>query len=135
MNDKIKLDWVENLPKNCPPEDVLNPDNQVFFRLTDDFPPSESDFYTVRKLDPDRIVRVSDCQALSLSLYDSVDGCKLARSTFRKLADKLIVQITLPSEGGRVKKTDGLSEGHYSWWLLKTFDPDNICELVDETGA
>jgi len=129
----IPMIWFEPLPGGCPPPDATEPNNDIFFRLTKAYPPSESDFWSQRKLYPNKPFHTSECRAMSLSIYSDLEACLLIRK-LNPHKEKKIIQITLPSESGVLKQT-GKDPNHYSWWRKHGFDPITNCMEVPLNGA
>jgi len=46
------IEWFEDLPENCPPNNAYSPNHDRFFRLAKQYPPTERDFFSHRKLYP-----------------------------------------------------------------------------------
>jgi len=113
--------WAEELPLECPPVDAAAPQNDLFYRLVDNVPPSSRDFDSHRKLYPAKKFNISECIARSCSLLSNLEGCAdLAKLPTHK--HKRIIQLILPPQSGRVKKT-GKNQYHFSWWRVENFDP------------
>ena len=132
--NKNKQIWAEDLPDNCPPEDAKSPKGEVYYRLVKYNPPKESDFFSQRKLNPEKKfnVKISECRAKSLSISSSMDRAKKALKLpiFRRYS---IAEIKLSIGSGVVKQTksDALfGKFHYSWWKYKNFNPIPLCKVV-----
>ena len=121
--------WAEPLPENCPPNEAKEPDGDTYFRHASDCPTREEDFYSNRKLYPERKFRVSECVARALSVYDNDAVCVKMRN-FPTLKDKFVIRITLPKESGVIQRT-GNNASHYSWWKLAAFNPIPFCSLLE----
>ncbi len=133
------IDWAEDLPPDCPPADAVAPQNALFYRLVDNIPPLDRDFWSHRKLYPSKNFNTTDCMARSCSVLSDLEGCfQLAKLPTQK--KKRIVQLTLPPQSGRIKKT-GKPFYHYSWWRTGSFDPISasvevpLAELNDQRGS
>ena len=124
-----RSEWAEPLPENCPPLKAWEPENEIYYRLVDDpARPKPKDFFSVRKLQPNRnFRRISECETLGLSVFDTLDACRNA-GRLRGLQHKQVARVTLPPECGVVLQTGG--PAHYSWWLKAAFDPVSICEQI-----
>ena len=44
------MNWYEELPDKCPPNDATEPNGQEFFRLCVENPAIDADFYSQKKL-------------------------------------------------------------------------------------
>lgn len=121
------MEWAEDLPKDCPPLDaIIANNNDIFFRAVSIFPPIEHDFYSPKKLQPDKHFR-NECEAKALSMFSTLEGCQRLRkySFFR---NHTIVSLILGEESGLIKESPSpISETHYNWWLAAGFNPIKIC--------
>lgn len=121
-------EWAEELPPNCPPESAFAPKYEAFYRLVKQFPPSQEDFYSHKKLYPKKHFKTNECRAHSLSIFSDPNECaKLLKLPLHK--HKKIVQLTLPPESGVILPT-GNHPTHYSWWKTATYNPIPDCKEV-----
>jgi len=120
------MDWAEDLPEGCPPEDTVAPNAEIFFRAVLTFPPTESDFYSPRKLYPDKEYS-NECEAKALSVFSTLDGCqRLQRFSFFR--NHLITSLPLGTGCGLIKSNpSATSNTHYDWWLAAGFNPVPLC--------
>jgi hypothetical protein len=119
-------EWAELLPDDCPPPEAWEPDNNAYFRLIDGYPPTPKDFFSPRKLKPNRnFGSVSECQTHGLSIFNDIDACRDV-AKLPGLRHKEVAKVTLPPECGVVLQTG--KPAHHSWWLRAAFDPVSICE-------
>jgi len=127
------MEWAEDLPGECPPQDAVVPDNEVFFRAVQTIPPTENDFYSPKKLQPDRQLD-NECTSRALSVFNTIEGCQqLKKHVYFR--NHLIVSITLQEECGLVKWTpSALSRNHYDWWLSSNFNPISECVTVGKVS-
>lgn len=118
-------EWSEDLPEKCPPHKAFSPEGHTFYRLVKSKIPSEEDFFSQRKLKPNRKFKnVSECILCSLSVFDDIDSCKnLLRSPLWKGAN--IYACKLTSSDGVMLKTFK-NEHHYSWWKRNSFKIESI---------
>lgn len=123
------IDWAEELPFNCPPEDAIRPNNSPFYRLVDTIPPTDKDFWSHRKLFPLQKYKVSDCMARSCSLIATVEQ-SFELLKLPTLKGKRIVKLILTPESGLIKQTGG-HRVHYSWWRTRNFEPILVCVAVN----
>lgn len=115
------IEWAEDLPAHCPPADAVAPENDLFYRLVNNVPPVDRDFWSHRKLNPSKKFNTSECIARSCSLISDLERCfQVAKLPTQQ--NKRIVQLILPPQSGRIKKT-GRNFSHYSWWRGGNFDP------------
>lgn len=81
---KDNQEWIEDpLPTSCPPEEAYRPENDVFYRLVESFPPKIEDFYSIRKLFPERPPYTSqdECVQRSCSVFSTYKACENVRKT------------------------------------------------------
>lgn len=124
MNKEAYI-WAENLPEDCPPQEAFAPQEQVFYRLGNN-PPVEYDFDSHRKRQPDTFFKVSECQARSLSVLDTLESAE----AFRKLPalrnkNLAIIKMVLNESDGLVLQT-GNNKNHFSWWKSAKFVLQNF---------
>ena len=128
MNEAHDSHWDEELPDACPPEDAWDPEGRAFFRMVESSPPTDRDFWSHRRIWPDRKFSTSECRARSVSLFERVDDCtKLRKLPLHK--DKFVVRVRLPSGSGVLKQTGEYS--HHSWWRTKEFEVLSHCEMLE----
>lgn len=121
-------EWTEDLPSNCPPDAAITPKYEIFYRLVKQFPPTEDDFYSHRKLYPKKPFNTNECRIRSLSIFNNLDECvRLLKLPLHK--HKKIVQLILPPESGVILQT-GNNLTHYSWWKKATYNPIPDCEEI-----
>ncbi len=124
-NLRQDYDWAEPLPPGCPPEDCVPPQNANFYRLVKSIPPSEQDFWSYRKLHPNRNISVGECELRSCSVWSELGHCRdVLKLPMHRT--KMVVELTLFPESGLVKQT-GSKRSHYSWWRARVFDPVANC--------
>ncbi|WP_075349185.1 hypothetical protein [Algoriphagus marinus] len=115
------MNWYEELPDNCPPNDALVPDGKEFFRLCIGNPATSSDFYSQRKENTNRtFAGISECILRAVSLWDDENKC-LQQKKYPIQKNKVLGKIELNIEDGLIKNT--FKANHYSWWRSDKFDP------------
>ncbi|TGO03691.1 hypothetical protein PN36_02300 [Candidatus Thiomargarita nelsonii] len=120
-----KNEWAENLPIDCPPKAAINPKYERFYRLVKQFPPTEEDFSSQRKLYPEKRFNTNECRARSLSIFSCFEECvKLLKLPLHR--PKKIVQLKLPPKSGVILQT-GNNPTHYSWWKKAKYNPIPDC--------
>lgn len=123
------IEWFEDLPENCPPNNAYSPNHDRFFRLAEQYPPTERDFFSQRKLYPKKPFHTSACRARSLSIFAELFEC-LNLLKLPAHRNKKVLQMTLLSESGAILQT-GKVRAHYSWWRSKQYDPVSNCEKIE----
>lgn len=115
------MNWFEQLPQYCPPADAT-PCNGDYFRLANGDPATSADFFSQRKLQPNKIFTgngVDECITRAVSLFqDKSDAVK--RMKLPKFKRAVIARVRLEPKDGMMKKT--FSGSHYSWWRSTEFD-------------
>ncbi len=118
--------WYEELPEQCPPSDAFNPDRFVCYRLCECIEPSDGDFLSHRVIFPDKIFRVPECQARSISVFQNPEDLdRILKLAIHK--HKAKVKIVLSQNDGVAIKTG--KDSHFSWWRSRGFD------LASATGG
>lgn len=121
------MNWIEDLPANCPPGDAIQPNNNEFYRLVNSNPPTPDDFLSYRQLWPNKLFNKSECIVRSISIFSNVENIlRVKKLTTQK--DKFIAKIVLQKKDGVIKQTCA-DQAHYSWWRTRGFDL-NQCELM-----
>ena len=68
------MDWLEELPPLCPPSDAI-PCNGHYYRIANGNPAVDSDFFSQRKLQPDKVFigkGIDECIARAVSLFSDI---------------------------------------------------------------
>jgi hypothetical protein len=118
---KEKMNWYEQLPPQCPPSDAI-PCGGAFYRIAKGNPASDDDFFSQRKLHPNKIftgLGVDECIARSISLFSEVNDAT-RRLKLPKFRSANVVEVVLLPKDGVMKKT--FSDSHYSWWRSTDFE-------------
>ncbi len=117
------MNWYEQLPPNCPPEEASAP-KAPYFRLGS-IPPDDSDFWSHRRRFPNKVFHVSECIALSLSVFDSQETAEKLKRLLPAMRSKPIFQVNLTEKDGLIEQT-GNDSHHYSWWRSTEFKLSTI---------
>lgn len=117
------MKFYEKLPSNCPPETAFAPQTS-YFRLGS-IPPDDSDFWSHRRRFPNKVFHVSECTALSLSVFDSQDAAEKLKRLVPAMRSKPIFQLNLKEKDGLIEQT-GNDSHHYSWWRSTEFKLSTI---------
>jgi hypothetical protein len=108
--------WIEDLPKNCPPNDAFSPEELPLYRLIRSFPPTMEDFR------PNPHCNISECINKSVSLFSRIENA-LELKKLPRHKDKLIARVILLNKDGLIKHTFS-NPSHYSWWITRDFNPE-----------
>lgn len=118
------MNWHEELPANCPPNDGELPNGRIFYRLCKGNPAESEDFFSQKKENPTRkFAGVSECILRSVSIWNNKNKC-LDLKKFKTQKEKVLGTFTLNNDDGLICKTFG--QNHYSWWRSDMFDPNNV---------
>lgn len=128
--DEYKPIWTCEMPKGCPPQDILVADNHPFYRLakqSDTYSPD--DFKSYAESDPERNWGERLPLAVGLSLIGNEAKARktLKLPFFRQF--KGIIALTLQPVDGVVKQT-GVHYSHYTWWRTAAFQTTNLKMLT-----
>lgn len=123
-----EIEWANELPEGCPPENILIPSDQEMYRLTLEADKvTEADFipyleqYKERKYSaPQKIM------AAGLSVFCSYDPTLMQKIPALKKY-KGVAKLLLNPQDGVLAKTGG--ENHYTWWRSTSFDI-NSAEII-----
>lgn len=130
-----QIEWANTLPENCPPEDILVPENEDFYRLilnkdkivADDWKPYV-ELYPEKKF-----VGKAFINANGLSISKNSDFNELTKLPNMKNQFKGLAKVTLNPTDGVLKKT-GSDDNHFTWWRTTSFD-ENSAEIVNNEEA
>ena len=116
------MNWFEEIPDSCPPDDAESPGGRTFYRLCMNNPAESLDFCSQRKDNPNKnFAGLSECILRSVSIWETPEKC-LEQKKFPTQKKKKLGQIMLQNEDGLIKNTFKLH--HYSWWRTIAFNPD-----------
>lgn len=121
--ETYQIEWADPLPENCPPEDILIPEEEEFHRLLfNEDKIVEDDWKPYTQLHPDQsYIGEKLILANGLSLIKDVNFSRLKKLSNMKRF-KGIALIKLNPTDGVLKKTGG--KDHYTWWRTTLFDTD-----------
>ena len=117
------MNWIENLPEKCPPDEAFVPDNFKVFRLATTETADEINFQSQRALKPNsKFKGVDECVARSISVFNEINKClNMAKLPLYKNKWKAVLEIELNEDDGLALKTFK-DPNHYSWWRSSNFD-------------
>ena len=120
------MNWIEDLPEKCPPENAFEPNDFKVFRLATNENLDESDFQSQRALKPNaKFKGVDECIARSISVFSEINKCiNMAKLPMYKNKWTAVIEIELNENDGLALKTFK-DPSHYSWWRSTTFDLNN----------
>lgn len=117
--------WTEELVEKCPPDNAFDPNGLTFYRLAKSNPPTEIDFHSQRKTNPNaNYTNVSECISRSLSIWDDIDKClNILKLPRHRNKAPLVMQLNLVTGDGLVLQT--FQPNHYSWWRTNNYNVDS----------
>ena len=130
------MNWIEELPEKCPPEDAFEPNGMQVYRLATSENTEEIDFQSQRALNPNKtFIGIDECIARSLSVYNEIGKCwNMIKLPFYKNRWKAVLGIELNNSDGLVKKTFK-DPNHYSWWRTTNFELTKVVLITNEYTA
>ncbi len=118
--------WTCNMPKGCPPNDVLVAEKHPFYRLAHAAETyDDKDFISYAEMNPAKDWGERLPLAVGISLIDNETKARknLKLPMFRQYAG--IIALTLQPTDGVVKQT-GVHTSHYTWWRTQSFKISNL---------
>lgn len=127
-----QIEWANTLPEGCPPENILIPENEEFYRLTiEPDKVTEDDFKTYVELFPQKTFKgqlAIFATGLSVLSSDNPQGL-LKLPGMEKF--KGVAKLTLTPKDGVMMKSGG-KPYHYTWWRTTAFDIQSAVILNNE---
>ncbi|WCL82281.1 hypothetical protein PPO43_04085 [Saprospira sp. CCB-QB6] len=114
------MSYKEKLPEDCPPPDANAVNGKTFYRLGHSSSIVEKDFFSHRKLFPNKKFNTTECIACSLSVFSEKFRC----DNLKKLPahkKKVVFSVELFPKDGLIKQTGRYKE-HHSWWMSTLFN-------------
>ena len=119
------MNWFEELPPLCPPADAV-PCKGRYYRIAHGNPVKESDFFSQRKLQPEKVFKglgVDECIARAISLFADLNDA-YRRMKLPKFRNAKVAEVILEPKDGVMKQT--FSHSHYSWWRSQGFEVSQV---------
>lgn len=119
-----QIEWVNTFPENCPPEDILVPEDEEFYRLLiNEDVVVEEDWKSQKELHPESTYSGENfINAHGLSILKEVNHNLFKLPKYKKF--KGLAKIVLNPSDGVLKKTYG--DKHYTWWRTTSFDENSV---------
>lgn len=115
--------WADELPENCPPEDVSISNGDLFYRfthredvITDDDWKNNLQLYPDKKYTGDLLK-----YAAGLSILNDLEVARQKKLPLLKNRYNGIAEISLVPTDGVIKQTFS-EKSHYTWWRTKSCD-------------
>lgn len=121
-NSCLMIEWFENLPEQCPPQDALEPNGLKFYRLVSDIENPIEELISQRLEFPTKVFKVDECTCCAVSVYSSIKDCEDIIK-FPRHKHKKIYEINLEKDDGLIKQT--FKPSHHSWWRSTNFAKNN----------
>lgn len=127
-----QIEWANNLPDNCPPENILVPEEEEFYRLLiNEDVITQDDWKSQKELHPNSPYKGEDLiNAHGLSILKEADHNIFKLPRYKRF--KGLAKIILNPSDGVLKKTYG--DKHYTWWRTTLFD-ENSAEIINNEKA
>lgn len=128
------MNWFEPLPECCPPSEAATSSGVPFYRILKSNSVSEEDFLSHRALYKNRVFRVSECQARSISIFPDIQECSnvMKMPTFKN-KETYVGEIVIEEQDGLIVNTpSNVSTKHYSWWRSEIFDIAKVKVIPNE---
>lgn len=130
-----QIEWANTLPENCPPEEILVPEDEEFYQLLlnkdqivdEDWKPY-TELYPNKKYVGDQLIMAN---GLSISKNDNFK--ELTKFPHIKKRFKGLAKIKLNPTDGVLKQT-GSDDMHYTWWRTTSFD-NKSAEIINNEEA
>ncbi len=124
LKDYLKthpIQWADDLPEGAPPETVLVPDNDVFYRITKGNRLTNEDLISYLQQYPHKYEGESKIFASGLSVFNNLKAIKKKMKLANLKDCKGIAKLMLIPIDGVVVKTLK-DRHHYTWWRTQSFD-------------
>lgn len=127
-----QIEWANTFPENCPPEDILVPEEEEFYRLLiNEDTITEDDWKSQKELHPNAPYEGEDLiNAYGLSILKEADYNLFKLPRYKRF--KGLAKLILNPSDGVLKKT--YRDKHYTWWRTTSFD-ENSAEIVNNENA
>ncbi len=130
-----QIEWASELPDGCPPEQILVPDEDIFYRLTiDEDRITTEDLKSHLELYPNKnYLGFNRITASGVSVLDAMPD-ETKRNLPRLRRFKGVAKLTLSATDGVLMKS-GPDEHHYTWWPTTYFDISVSAEIVKDENT
>ena len=121
------MTYREDLPENCPPDTAIRIEQTaIFYRLIEQWPPTERDFHSVWELHPERHrrLRIEECKAKGLSVFDTPQAAQVISDKYEEHSHKTVCEVRITPDSGKIQQ--GYTN-HYTWWPFRDCEPADLC--------
>ena len=108
------MSFCEPLPKQCPPPDAQEGDLETLYRLVENDPVQEEDFWSHEKLGKSRPKDVDECRWASCSLLSEKKARSIQKNKRHK--HKKMLAVNVRQTHGRWTRTDE----HVDFWRYQS---------------
>jgi hypothetical protein len=106
------MNFPDSWPRDCPPEDAVDAEGDVF-RIVKNDPPLPEDMASYHETG--RLPKAPPCLRCGLSVFREIQDAMHQRLLLPKLG-RWIAKGTLQVEHGKTKLTRGAQPTHTTWW-------------------
>ena len=124
------MNFPDNWPANCPPQDAVDAAGDVF-RIVKSDPPVAPDLAS--HFETGKLPNAPPCLRCGLSVFREVRDAVHQRTLFPKLG-RWIARGSLASEHGKTKLTSGHQPTHTTWWAYQGVNRAALFAVVQEEG-
>lgn len=124
------MNFPNHWPSNCPPEDAVDAEGDVF-RIVYNDPPISEDFAS--HLETGKLPNAAPCLRCGLSVFREVRDAAHQRKLLPKLG-RWIAKGILKPEHGKTQLTTGKQPTHTTWWTYDGVNREAIFAVVREEG-
>lgn len=118
MNETRNYVWPDHYPERCPPSDAKDVVG-IIYRFTNRANPKHTDFLSYYELKPNENWGDKACQARGLSVFTSIDDCKIALAAVPALRKKKLCVAELTVNAGVIAATPSHNHcNHKTLWSL-----------------
>ena len=120
----------EQLPAGCPPSEAEQVSDSMFvIRLVKGRTPSDSDFNSLKAMQPNRNFGRNECRARGVSVFTKLgDAEGLLKLPAHKGESLCLVE--LDDGAGFIQRTGERWESHHTWWPLANYNILANCIVV-----
>ena len=120
------MNFPENWPSDCPPQDAVEAEGAVF-RIVNHDPPADDDFLT--NFESGEFPTRPACLRCGLSVHRILADAIHTKTKYPKIGSR-IAKGTLTMEHGKTKQTGQAS--HTTWWVYPGVNRARIFALISE---
>ena len=137
MNKWKTIMWKETLPINCPPDNAIELEIEVF-RILINENPNDEDFKVYAKMYPDNPRYKDVCKAYALSFYNSLNGAKKtylnSKERGNDIGNYIGSYLLIKDHGKHILNNESghINTWFYNTWNLDVFNPQAVVEINED---